>query len=186
MQNQVAYVRKHFIEFVVQCVPIITDMLQEDAAIQPVKKLVLCLINLLRKVDLSIYGEDAEGIVMRKAPTAKPEHKIRATLLIKKQDHRNTLPASKEHLIINSEIDIQTIIDGIKQIIFHCLKIHPDPAQLTFDEEYEYIEGSGFSFKTIFGGGENHDKLLDTHYKLSPLKETVLSCLKAFFVSTIY
>lgn len=186
MKNQVAYVRKHFIEFVVQCVPMITDLLSEEQAIHPIKKLVMCLINILRKVDLSVYGEDAEGIYFKKSPNTPSEHKIRATLLIKKQDHRAFHGSGQDNLVINSEMDILTIIDGIKQIIYHCLNIHPDAGQLTFTEDYEYIEGSGFSFKTIFGGGESHDKLIDKQQRLSLLKEQVLSCLKAFFVSCIY
>ena len=48
------------------------------------------------------------------------------------------------------------------------------------------MDGSGFSFKTIFGGGDAHDKLIDRHMKLSPLKDAVLSSLKPFFISSIY
>jgi hypothetical protein len=41
MKNPVSYVRKHFIEFVVQIVPMITEMLPENEALVPVKKLVI-------------------------------------------------------------------------------------------------------------------------------------------------
>ncbi|CAI2382310.1 unnamed protein product [Moneuplotes crassus] len=184
MNNQVSYVRQHFIEFVVQIVPMITEMLQEAEAVAPITKLVLCLINILRKVDLSIYGEDTDATGGRKEEV-KGGHSIRATVLIWKQDQMNTNRHVNENLLINSEVDIQLIIEGIKSIIYHCLHIHPDSSDLKFTEEYEYVEGSGFSFKTIFGGGEGHDKLIDKSSKLTPLKESVLQLLKPLFISCI-
>ena len=186
MNNQVSYVRKHFIEFVVQCVPMITEMLAEEEAVYPVEKMVICLTGILRNVDLSMYGEDSEGTVVSKAPQSSKDQKIRATLLIKKQDQKAFQTNSGDNLVINSELDIQIIIEGIKTIIYHCLHIHPDPSELDFNEEYEYIEGGGFSFKTIFGTSEGHDKLIDKNSKLTPLKEAVLSCMKPFLISSIY
>jgi hypothetical protein len=184
MKNQVSYVRKHFIDFAVQCVPMLTDMLPEEEAVIPVERLVICLIEILRSVDLSMYGEDSEGL-NRKTHSSK-EHAIRATLLIKKQDQRSSHVDKTDNLVINSELDISTIIEGIKSIIYHCLVIEPNPSDLAFTEEYEYIEGSGFSFKSFFGTGDSHDKLIDRHTKLTPLKEAVLACLKPLFISSIY
>lgn len=182
MSNQVSYVRQHFIEFVVMIVPMITEMLSETESVAPIIKLALCLISILGKVDLSIYGEDSEGS-SNKTYESVNENQIRATVLIWKQGQKSTQMESHENLVINSEVDIKLIIEGIKSIIYHCLQIHPDPSQLNFSEEYEYAEGSGFSFKTIFGGGEGHDKLLHKNTKLGPLKESVLTLLRPFFIS---
>lgn len=183
MCNQVSYVRQHFIEFVVMIVPMITEMLPETESIIPITKLVACLIDILGKVDLSIYGEDSEGLNNKKETEETKTNKIRATVLIWKQNQKAHQMQSHENLVINSEVDIQLIIDGIKSIIYHCLHIHPDSTQLIFTEEYEYVEGSGFSFKTIFGGGEGHDRLIDKSSKLTPLKEAVLGLLKKFLTS---
>jgi hypothetical protein len=135
---------------------------------------------------LSIYGEDSEGAFIKKAPEVPSEHKIRATVLIWKQDQKAQHSNVHDNLVINSEVDIELIVEGIKSIIYHCLHIHPDPNQLAFNEEYEYNEEGGFSFKTIFGGGEGHDKLINKNTKLSPLKTAVLTCLKPLFISSIY
>lgn len=184
MKNQVSYVRKHFIDFAVQCVPMITEMLPEEEAVVPVERLVICLIETLRSVDLSLYGEDSDGT--NKRNHSDKEHAIRATLIIKKQAQRLSHIEKSSNLVINSELDIATIIESIKSIIYHCLVIEPNPSDLTFTEEYEYIEGSGFSFKSFFGTGDSHDKLVDRHTKLTPLKEAVLACLKPLFISSIY
>lgn len=58
--------------------------------------------------------------------------------------------------------------------------------KLDFNEEYEYVDSSGFSIKSIFGGGEDHDKLLEKNVKLTPLKEAVLACMNQFLLSIIY
>lgn len=121
-----------------------------------------------------MYGEDSEGIAFKKSHNGSAEHKIRATVLIKKQDQSKAYYSNQENLVINSEIDISHIIEGIKSIIYHCLKINPNDQTYTFNEEYEYMDSGGFSIKSIFGGGEDHDKLVDKSLKLNPLKEAVL------------
>jgi len=186
MRNQVSYVRQHFVEFVIQIVPMITEELSETESVVPVKKMVISLIEILRKVDLSMYGEDSEGTVMRKEQNTQAEQKIRATLLIRKQDQRSFINQGTDNLVINSEIDIQHIIEGIRSLIYHCLEITSEPDTLKVNEDYEYIEGGGFSLKNLFGGGDNHEKLIEKNLNLTPLKEAVLSCLRPFFISSIY
>lgn len=174
MKNEVSYVRQHFVEFVVSIIPVITEMLSEEECIQPIKKCVLCLIHILRFVDLSMYGEDAEGTVYKRPQNGPSTQKIRATILIKKQDNKAS-SSNENELVINSELDISHIIEGIRSIIYHCLNIDSDPANLVFREEYEYMDSGGFSIKTIFGGGEHHDKIIDKSVHLSQLKEAVLT-----------
>lgn len=55
LKNQVAYVRQHFIDFVVVLIPMMRKLLEETDITDCVKEIVQCLISLLRKVDLSIY-----------------------------------------------------------------------------------------------------------------------------------
>lgn len=37
MKNQVSYVRQHFVDFVIQIVPMMTEMLSEEESIVPIK-----------------------------------------------------------------------------------------------------------------------------------------------------
>lgn len=173
LRNQVSYVRQHFVEFIIQIVPMITEELSETESVIPVKKLVISMIELLRRVDLSMYGEDSEGTVIKKEPTSQSDHRLRATILIRKQDQRSANSHNTESMVINSELDIQHIILGIKSIVYHCLDIEQDA--LTIREDYEYIDGGGFSIKALFSGGDNREKLIEKNLNINPLKEAVLS-----------
>ena len=186
MRNQVSYVRQHFIEFVIQIVPMLTYELSENECVIPIKKLVKSMIELLRKVDLSMYGGDLhENTMFKKQSSTEP--KIRATVLIRKQDHRSASDSPEnDNLYINSEVDIQYIIDGVRSVLYHCLQIKYDDSTLSVHEDYNYVEAGGLSFKSLFGAGESREKLIEKNIYINPLKEAVLSCLKPFFISAIH
>lgn len=186
MRNQVSYVRQHFLEFINQIAPMITEELSEAECVVPIKKLVISMIELLRKVDLSMYGDYHSDTPAKKAAANANEPKIRATILIRKQDHRALDVQDNDNLVINSEMDIQHIVDAIRCIIYHCLEIEYQPKNLEIQEEYDYADIGGFSFKNLFGGGDNKEKLIEKNMYISPLKEAVLECLRPFFISSIY
>ena len=58
--NQVAYVWQHFIDFVVYLIPMMKRLLEENEVLESFKEIISCLIGLLWKVDLSMYGEKGE------------------------------------------------------------------------------------------------------------------------------
>ena len=187
MRNEVSYVRQHFVEFVIQIVPMLINELSESECVDPIKKLVINMIELLRKVDLSMYGDYHDNNSSKKQSASTNEPRIRATVLIRKQDQRSVSDAHEnDNLYINSEIDIQHIVDGVRSILYHCLEIEYDDNSLSVTEEYNYAEVGGFSFKSLFGAGESREKLIEKNIHINPLKEAVLSCLRPFFISAIY
>ena len=114
MRNEVSYVRQHFVEFVIQIVPMLINELSESECVDPIKKLVINMIELLRKVDLSMYGDYHDNNSSKKQSASTNEPRIRATVLIRKQDQRSVSDAHEnDNLYINSEIDIQHIVDGV-------------------------------------------------------------------------
>lgn len=118
MRNQVSYVRQHFVEFVIAVVPMITKMLNEEESIVPIQKLVLCLISILKRADLSMYGEDLDSMSTKKTASVSSDYKIKHPLT-NKHGQKPSKQKTDENLVINSELDINNIIEGIKSIIYH-------------------------------------------------------------------
>ena len=58
--NPVAYVRQHFIEFVVYLVPMMKRLLEEVEIKDTISDIIVCMVKILRQVDLRMYGEKVE------------------------------------------------------------------------------------------------------------------------------
>ena len=112
LKNQVAYVRQHFIDFVVYLIPMMTNLLHENDIIDCVKEIISCLTQTLRRVDIRIYGEKINDDYAFQTENARVHHYLR---------QGKKLAESELH--ITSELEIKQLFDGLKLIIYHCLGI---------------------------------------------------------------
>ena len=86
----------------------------------------MCLMRILRKVDLSFYGEKTENLKIQS------DHRITNYL-----NKRHLLHSYESNLVISSELEISQIIGGLTVIMYHCLNIQIK-GNLKVKEEFNY------------------------------------------------
>ena len=137
IQNPVSFVRMHHINFLVVLLPLLSSLSLSHAQQSAfILKLLDCFNSLLRKFDLSVYGE-AEGFVDGPDPpsrmTTLPSEK--ATLL-------NICKAEEDEFSLNNESDVLKIVTGLKCVLFHYLNLQQqqeDRQNLYVDEDFNYM-----------------------------------------------
>jgi hypothetical protein len=95
LKNQVAYVRQHFIEFIVFLVPMLRRLLEDKEIMYCIKEIIICLISILRKVDLTMYGEKIDEVHIAS------DHRITNYL-----SKKNIINPTEHDLTISSELEI--------------------------------------------------------------------------------
>lgn len=109
-------------------------LLEENDVLESFKEIISCLISLLRKVDLSMYGEKSEE---HQSLIENKDNKIAADMLRRHQ----TSSIHNPDLVITSEVEITHIIDGLKVILYECLGIENEHE--TIKEEFNYLDKNG-------------------------------------------
>ena len=140
--------RQHFIVFVVYLVQMMTLLLGPTVCKYCIKEIIVCLMKILRKVDLSFYGEKAENFKVSQ------DHRI-----TNKLNSRHMMKGNDSDLVISSELEVKQILSGLKQIMYHCLDLKAE-GMLTVKEEFNYSieveDTSTFAdkFKKLFSANE--------------------------------
>lgn len=128
IQINYIFVRSHFISFVELCLPIFRDILDQDSNLRIANKLIITTsdflvrrIKFVDKCDLSqgnYLNELNKSIDMFKSPSLPTlDHVANNFFIIK-----NYLEEYKESKLFD-ENDVNVIIKGLKQILFHFINI---------------------------------------------------------------
>lgn len=121
LQINYIFVRSHFISFVEACLPIFRDILDQDSNLSIANKLIVTTSDfLVRRV--KYYSN-----FIKKNDKMKKKEKNQGKCFFAIKNYLNEYKDSKSKILNNidfDENDVNVIIKGLRQILFHFMSIY--------------------------------------------------------------